>query len=42
MERKERIIRFLSQAAEGKKVKEEGIGWLSSSGYNNLGTSYFI
>ncbi len=26
MERKEKIIRLLYQPAEGKKVKEEGIG----------------
>jgi hypothetical protein len=26
MDRKERIIRLLSQAAQGKSVKEEGIG----------------
>ena len=36
MERKEKIIRFLSQAAEEKKVEEEGIGLLSPDGYHGL------
>ena len=42
MERKEKIIRFLSQAAEEKKVEEEGIGLLSPDGYHYLGTTFFI
>ncbi len=42
MDRKEKIIRFLSQAAQGKIVKEEGVGLLSSYGYLYLGTTFFI
>ncbi len=42
MDRKEKIIRLLSQPAQGKRVKEEGIGYLSSDGYHVLGTTFFI
>jgi hypothetical protein len=42
MERKERIIRLLSQPPQGKSVEEEGIGWLSSDGRHYLSTIYFI
>ncbi len=42
MERKEKIIRLLSQPPQGEYVEEEGIGYLSSSGYLVLGTTYFI
>ena len=42
MDRKEKIIRLLSQAAEGKNVKEEGIGYLWSDGLHDLGTTFFI
>ncbi len=42
MERKERIIRLLSQAAQEEWVKEEGIGYLSSDGCHIMSTTYFI
>ena len=42
MERKERIIRLLSLTAEGKQVKEEGIGLFSPALGHELGTTYFI
>jgi hypothetical protein len=42
MERKERIIRLLSQPAEGEFVFEEGIGSFQPGGYHVLGTTFFI
>jgi hypothetical protein len=42
MDRKERIIRLLSQAAEGKYVEEEGIGFFTPKDGHWLGTAFFI
>ena len=43
MDRKKRLTRLLSQAAEGKKVKEEGIGSFDPDPCYGLclGTTYF-
>jgi hypothetical protein len=42
MDRKERIIRLLSQQPQGTNVVEEGIGRLWSDGCHILGTTFFI
>ena len=42
MERKEKIIRLLSQAAQGKSVKEEGIGKYDPDDGLWLSTTFFI
>jgi hypothetical protein len=42
MDRKEKIIRLISRPAEGKYVREEGIGQLTSHGCHQLRTTFFI
>ena len=42
MDRKERIIRLLSQPEKEKSAKEEGIGSFTPIGGHDLGTTFFI
>ena len=42
MDRKEQIIRLLSLIAEGKQVKEEGIGRFLPGWGHILGKTFFI